>query len=67
MSYIEIKKELDKTTYEDAIKAILQYEFGIDEDEILDEIYRVYMERSCVLISDEMQEIVEDIRSKYEI
>ena len=66
MSYVEIKEEMEKTTYEDAIKAILQYEFGIDDDEILDEIYRTYIERSCVLISDEMQEIVENIRNKYE-
>lgn len=66
MSYVEIKEEMEKTTYEDAIKAILQYEFDIDDDEILTEIYETYMRRSCVLISDEMQEIVEEIRQKYE-
>lgn len=65
MSYAEISHELNNTTYEDAIKSILQYEFGIEEDNILDEIYEKYMQRNCVLISDEMQDIVEDVLNKY--
>ena len=66
MSYAEISHELNNTTYEDAIKSILQYEFGIEEDNILDEIYEKYMQRNCVLISDEMQDIVDEVLNKYE-
>lgn len=66
MSYREIKDVLNDTTYEDAIKSILQYEFGIEEDNILDEIYEKYMQRNCVLISDEMQDIVDEVLNKYE-
>lgn len=68
MQYKDIRESLEQIlneNYRDTIKAIIGIEKGIEDEDILDEVFNKYIETDDLfLINDDFDSIINDIKSK---
>ncbi|WP_276901249.1 hypothetical protein [Dialister micraerophilus] len=65
MQFTEIKKQIEfmmQENYEDFIKALISIELGIEDKNVLNNVYNKYMENDDVnLIDDNLSDFVDEI------
>lgn len=65
MQFTEIKKQIEfmmQENYEDFIKALISIELGIEDKNVLNDVYNKYMENDDVnLIDDNLSDFVDEI------
>ena len=70
MEYREIREnieEMSQENYRGFIKAIIGFEMGIEDETLLDDMFDKYMENdSMILLSDNFQEIFDELITKRE-
>lgn len=57
-------EELMQNNYEDFIKAIISIEKGVDDLEVLDNVYQEYMDKDCNLLNDEIDNSINKLNEK---
>ena len=71
MAYRDIKRQLEELSnenYKDFIKALVSIEKGIEDENILDEVYDEYMDNdSFSLLSEDFDNILEEIKEQEKI
>lgn len=71
MAYIDIKRQLEELSnenYKDFIKALISIEKGIENENILDEVYEEYMDNdSFSLLSEDFDNIIDEIKEHEKI
>ncbi len=60
----EIISQIGNSNYKDLAKALISYEYNIEDEKLLDKIYEEFMERDYIkgLLTDEIEVIISDIK-----